>query len=90
VYGKINNKYEYCDRAIDMAESIPPENNRITRQWRDIGIDAISSFETQGLIELTEEYCKNRRCLYCHIGTKLISLDSERKPQSDLILGEPS
>ncbi len=89
LYGKIYKKDEFCDRAIDMAESIPPENNRITRQWKDLGVDAISSFETQGLIELTEEYCKNRKCLYCHIGTKLISLNNDLKPQSEMILGEP-
>lgn len=90
LYGKVYKKDEFCDRAIDMAESIPPENNRITRQWKDLGVEAISSFETQGLIELTEEYCKNRKCLYCHIGTKLISLNNELEPQSEMILGEPS
>lgn len=89
MYGKIYQKNEFCDRAIDLAESIPPENNRITRQWHAIGIDALSSFETQGLIEITEEYCKKRKCLYCHIGTKLISLGNELNPESELILGEP-
>ncbi len=89
LYGRIHKNNEFCDRAIDLAESMPPENNRITRQWNDIGIAALSSFETQGLIELTEEYCKNRKCLYCHIGTKLISLGNKLNPESELILGEP-
>lgn len=88
-YGNIQKRNELCDRAIDLADSISPENNRISRQWTNAGVEAASAFESQGLIELTEQYCKNRKCLNCHIGTKLISLGKEFDPGSKLILGEP-
>lgn len=89
LYGKMQKREALCDRALDLADALPAENNRLTRQWANAGFEAVSSLESQGLIELSESYCKNRKCLNCHIGTKLISLGKKFGPDSTLILGEP-
>ena len=88
-YGRRISKQELCDRAIDFLDSLPPENNRILREWGLAGIKPVSALETQGLIELRNSYCKNRECLNCHIGTKLISLGKEINPDRKNTLDEP-
>jgi hypothetical protein len=89
LYGNIYKEGALCDKALELSDAIAPENNRIVREWINSGFTPRSSFESQGLIELTESYCKNRMCLNCHIGTKLISLGREFDAESNLILGEP-
>lgn len=89
LYGKVTSNQTYCDRAIDLAENIPPENNRITREWESAGIIPASAFESQGLIGLRERMCKIRACLNCQIGSKLISLGKESDPRARMFLEEP-
>ena len=89
LYGIIHNQYRYCDKAVDLADSLEPEENRILRRWHDAGILPASAFESQGLIEIYTMFCKNRKCLNCHIGSKLISLGKEIKPENNPHLGEP-
>ncbi len=89
MYGKMHNQEMYCDRAIDLADSLPPENNRIIREWTIFGVVPLSAFESQGLIELRKRFCKIRNCLNCSIGTKLISLGKEIETGKNPFLGEP-
>ncbi len=62
----------YLSKANKILESIPPENNHIIRNWTKIGIQPISSFESQGLIELSNSYCNKKKCLNCNIGTDIL------------------
>ncbi len=89
LYGKETGSDEYCARATDLLDNIKPEDNRITREWTRTGITACSAFETQGLIHLREKYCKNRLCLDCQYGSKLISLGKDINPQMKYMLEEP-
>ncbi|MCF8223160.1 MAG: DUF2851 family protein [Bacteroidales bacterium] len=89
LYGRYTGKDKYCNRAVGLLDSISPENNRITRQWKDAGISASSALESQGLIHLRNEYCKNRRCLDCQYGSKLICLGRDIDPGKQYLLEEP-
>ena len=89
LYGKETGNIKYCERATDLLGSIKPENNRITREWADAGIEAGSALESQGLIHLRELYCKNRLCLDCQYGSKLISLGSKINSGERYLLEEP-
>ncbi|MCD4770116.1 MAG: hypothetical protein K8R35_08120, partial [Bacteroidales bacterium] len=80
---------KFCDKAIDFADAIPAEKNRITKEWAELGIEPVTAFESQGLIELRSVYCKNRMCLNCHIGTKLISLGKELDHDNAYFLEDP-
>jgi hypothetical protein len=86
VYGKSRDSQLICERALSFLEQIDPEDNSIIDEWRSAGIDAESAFETQGLIQLRNSYCKKRRCLECRIGGKLISMGKNLKNQDELIL----
>jgi hypothetical protein len=85
-YGLYRNDHELTERALAFLEEISPEDNLIIREWVEAGIVPASAFETQALIQLRNEYCRQRRCLDCRIGTKLISLGASLKDPHELIL----
>ena len=60
------------ERAAKLLESLPPENNKIIREWKNMGIRCDHALDSQGLIELKNEYCLKRKCLECSIGTFIV------------------
>jgi len=73
-YAKNLKNPHYLSKATNILESIPPENNHLIRKWTKMGIQPISSFESQGLIELSNTYCNKKKCLNCNIGTTIMFL----------------
>jgi hypothetical protein len=86
VYGKLRNNSDLCERALTLLESIAPEENSITDEWRQAGVDPGSAFYSQALIHLRNEYCKKRRCLECRIGSRLISQGRKLRSPEELML----
>lgn len=76
-YGTLYGIEKLKTRAIEWLENIPPERNRIVNHWADLGFHPSSAFYSQGLLELTNHYCKRKRCLACSIGTKIITTGIE-------------
>lgn len=72
-YGKYRNIPRYCERALDLLESIKPENNRITRAWKEADIVCENAADSQAIIQLTREYCNRHDCLRCRFGHEFIS-----------------
>jgi hypothetical protein len=85
-YGKFTGSREICERAVSFFEDVPPETNSVIRDWESAGVGAGSAFFTQALLQLTNEYCKKRKCLDCRIGSKLISLGRKLKETDQLSL----
>jgi hypothetical protein len=73
IYGRFHARHELCERALAFLEETLPEKNSVISDWESAGIVMESAFYTQALLQLTEEYCRKRRCLQCRIGCKLIS-----------------
>lgn len=71
-YGKKNGEEKYCDRALSFLESLKPERNTIIISFKEAGVKPKDAFETQALIQLKNEYCDKRKCLYCQIGHRLL------------------
>jgi len=90
LYGRELSNQLYCDRALKISEDIPPERNRVTREWEAAGIIPLSAFESQGLIGLSSTMCKIRSCLNCQIGSKLISLGKDSDPRSKMVMEGPA
>jgi hypothetical protein len=86
VYGQSRDNQEIYERALSFLEEIPPEKNVILSEWETAGMNAESSFYSQALIQLRNEYCKKRKCLDCRIGSKIISRGSKLKDREELIL----
>ena len=64
--------------AVELLQSLPPENNSVTRIFTDQGIPCDDAFSSQALIQLRRAYCEPRKCLYCRIGHRILA--SKAKP----------
>ncbi len=72
-YGRLNNMVELEDKAVRWLETIKPENNNICHNFSKLGIKPINAFQSQALIQLHKNYCRQKKCLHCRIGYKLMS-----------------
>lgn len=59
-------------KAINMLQRISPEQNNILKGWAKYGVKANNSWESQALIELKNEFCNQKKCLFCSIGLKVL------------------
>jgi hypothetical protein len=62
------------EKAIKWLMAIKKESNVITKQWQQTSVAIVSGFDTQALIELTNKYCIQKRCLECAVGNRLFKL----------------
>ncbi|MFT4602987.1 MAG: hypothetical protein ACI857_003174 [Arenicella sp.] len=67
--GQVSNQL----RAIELVRSLPPEKNRIISKWKEIGVKAENAAQSQGLIELKNEHCNEKKCLFCAIGKSILN-----------------
>ncbi|MCW3103023.1 MAG: hypothetical protein JWO09_1463 [Bacteroidetes bacterium] len=72
VYGKQKADERYVDRALLFLEGIPGEHNAVTAAWEELGLPVKNAYFTQSLLQLKTEYCNQKKCLSCSIGTYLI------------------
>jgi len=72
LYGESQNKLFLKDRALEILEQMPAENNRAINRWSEAGIVAANALESQALLQLQSYYCEPRKCLDCTIGHKII------------------
>jgi hypothetical protein len=73
LYGRMNDREDLKERALNWLNCLPPEKNRITRRWEQYGIELPSAFYTQGIMQLVETYCSHKRCLACSVGANIIT-----------------
>jgi hypothetical protein len=71
-YALSRDDYFYMEKALSLLNTLPRESNRITREWSLLSMHARNAYESQGLIELYNNFCSRRRCLDCSIGGYLI------------------
>ena len=60
----------YAERALELLELIPTEDNRIVRLWKIHDVIGTNAMESQGLIHLYSMYCERRNCLSCALGNE--------------------
>lgn len=71
-YGRTMDDHSFLEKATNLLLQIPGEKNAITRTWNDLGFVSKSAFDSQGLIELHNNFCQRRNCLNCNIGAFLL------------------
>lgn len=71
-YGRHRGDVSISDKAFDLMEKLPPENNAVTRYWEQLGFAHSSAYDSQALLGLKRMYCDKRRCLECSIGQQLL------------------
>lgn len=63
----------YMNKAINLLQQLPGEANSITNKWKELGLQFSSSADSQGMIQLYNEFCLKRNCLSCNIGTTILN-----------------
>ena len=71
-YGKNKDEQVFIDRAVSFLQQTPPESNKIVKSWDELGLTTTSAFDSQGLIELHNNFCLKRKCLSCAIGSSIL------------------
>ncbi len=61
------------EKALMVLSSVKAESNRITKNWKSLGISMKSAFDSQAAIELYNNYCLKKKCLHCNVGAEIIS-----------------
>lgn len=84
----LEHDFEYSDKALNILESINSENNYITKSWKNIGITPKNAAESQGLIELKNEFCNFKKCLSCKVGHAI--LETSKSKDNEAINSENS
>ncbi len=72
VYSKSKDNDIYKVRALKFLEKLSPEKNSIINNWKVLGMPVPNAFYSQALIQLKNEYCDKKKCLYCQIGNRII------------------
>jgi hypothetical protein len=72
-YGNDHKDHSFISSLIDLISELKPEHHRVSRQWEQMGFIASNALESQGLLELFNEYCRGKRCLECHFGHRLLA-----------------
>lgn len=60
-------------KALRWLYETPPENNTIIRHWQQLGTPTHTAADTQALLELRKNYCREKKCLDCAIGQTLLT-----------------
>ncbi|WP_374949490.1 DUF2851 family protein [Mucilaginibacter sp.] len=71
-YGKHLQQQYYISRSLKLLENIPGEQNSVTTDFVNLGLDIKSAFESQALLELRNNYCNYKKCLQCGFGIKIL------------------
>lgn len=71
-YGQYHQQNEFIDRGINLLQTLPSEQNHITKMWKGLNVKTSNAYDSQACIELFQQYCNKRRCLSCNIGAYLV------------------
>jgi Protein of unknown function (DUF2851) len=71
-YGLYSKEEEHKDKAIRWLQELAPEQNNITKSWKTKTISNDNALDSQALIQLTNCYCKEKLCLKCAVGNKIV------------------
>ena len=71
-YGEERDQPERKEQAFKILEGMKPEEDRVQREWKRLGIIPDNASRSQGTMELMETYCDSRNCLKCAIGDRIL------------------
>lgn len=66
--------FDYIE-ILDQLTKLPPEKNRITKRWEELGIENNNLWDAHALMELFNHFCNRKKCLNCSIGIKTLKTE---------------
>lgn len=74
LYGETTDNYDMVEYATSLLELLKPERNRCTILFTNAGLKVENALDSQAVVQIYKQYCQQRKCLYCHVGHKLLSV----------------
>ncbi len=71
-YGVHFKQFQFIERSIDLMEVLKGEKNRIIHLFEKMNLSVQTATQSQGLLQLHNEYCVKKNCLHCSIGLNLL------------------
>jgi len=69
---EISSTQKSKSEMMQRLNELHPEKNQIISNWAKIGVKAKTAYDSQALIELKNESCNQKKCLFCTIGKSLL------------------
>ncbi|MEZ4859116.1 MAG: DUF2851 family protein [Flavobacteriaceae bacterium] len=63
---------DITEELIDLAVSLPVENNTIISKFQSLRSIENSAWHSQSLLQLKNEYCSKQRCMQCELGNFIL------------------
>ncbi|MFT4521899.1 MAG: hypothetical protein ACI8ZN_000838 [Bacteroidia bacterium] len=68
---------EKLESLLDAMSALPPEINAITKVMNGVGFSQSSAIDSQGILQLKNNYCNLKKCLQCSLGHRLLRKQEE-------------
>jgi len=72
LYGQYKYDESFTHKALRFLDEMAPEKNEVIKKWMDLGFIPCSAGQTQGLLQLKNEFCDKKRCLSCAVGSQIL------------------
>lgn len=70
-YAKYQGK-DISETLFELAATIPAESNSIIKKFNSLKNVVTSALDSQGLLQLKNEYCDKNKCFHCAVGNSLL------------------
>ncbi len=70
-YAKFSGQ-DASEEIMSLASTIPSEENSIIKKFNQLRPVAANSLQSQGLLQLKNEYCNKHKCLQCAVGNSIL------------------
>jgi hypothetical protein len=67
-YGRMTGREQYIIQANELLMNLPPESNKVIKEFKKIGLVPRNAKESQSYIQLYNAYCSIIKCTECEIG----------------------
>ncbi len=67
-YGRMSGEKQYITQANSLLINLPPESNKIIKEFKKIGFIPRNAKESQSYLHLYNAYCSKIKCTQCEIG----------------------
>jgi hypothetical protein len=71
-HGQLHDQPSTIDRALDFLTGTKAESNNLIRIMQQAGFSHTNAHDSQGLLQLYQHFCSQKKCLYCNIGIEIL------------------
>ena len=74
-YGLSTGDGLYQQKAVELWDNLPAENNPIIAEWVKLGQKPANAAQSQALLELKKDYCERLNCINCAVGKRFLGIE---------------